>query len=49
MAPSAGPTVSVQVHKSQFSITNVNRLRGLSDVDSSSPDGALLQYDINRY
>ena len=28
------------------SITNVNRLRGLSDVDSSKTnDGALLQYD----
>ena len=29
-------------------ITNVNRLRGLSDVDSSSlNDGALLQYDAS--
>ena len=40
--------VSVQVPSTNVSITNVNRLRGLSDVDSSSlNDGALLQYDAS--
>ena len=34
---SSGPQqVSVQVPSTNVSITNVNRLRGLSDVDSSS-------------
>ena len=43
---SQGPQqVSVQVPSTNVSIQNVNRLRGLSDVDSSSlNDGALLQY-----
>ena len=41
--------VSVQVKLINVSITNVNRLRGLSDVDSSSlNDGALLQYDAQQ-
>ena len=46
---SSGPQqVSVQVPSTNINITNVNRLRGLSDVDSSSlSDGALLQYDAS--
>jgi len=40
--------VSVQVPSTNVSITNVNRLRELTDVDSSSlTDGALLQYDAS--
>ena len=44
---SAGPQqVSVQVPSTNLSVTNVNRLRSLTDVDSSTlTDGALLQYD----
>jgi hypothetical protein len=38
--------VSVQVPSTNVSVTNVNRLRSLTDVDSSTlTDGALLQYD----
>ena len=46
---SSGPQqVSVQVPRTNINITNVNRLRGLSDVDSSAlSDGALLQYDAS--
>ena len=46
---SSGPQqVSVQVPSTNVNITNVNRLRSLSDVDSSSlDDGALLQYDAS--
>ena len=46
---SSGPQqVSVQVPSTNVSITNVNRLRSLTDVDSSSlTDGALLQYDAS--
>ena len=46
---SSGPQqVSVQVPSTNVSITNVNRLRELTDVDSSSlSDGALLQYDAS--
>jgi|TARA_B100000902_G_scaffold39039_1_gene46454 hypothetical protein len=46
---SSGPQqVSVQVPSTNINITNVNRLRGLSDVDSTSlTDGALLQYDAS--
>ncbi len=46
---SSGPQqVSVQVPSTNVNITNVNRLRSLSDVDSSSlTDGALLQYDAS--
>ena len=46
---SAGPQqVSVQVPSTNVNITNVNRLRSLSDVDSTSlTDGALLQYDAS--
>jgi hypothetical protein len=46
---SSGPQqVSVQVPSTNVSITNVNRLRGLSDVDASSlTDGALIQYDAS--
>ena len=45
----SGPQqVSVQVPSTNVSITNVNRLRELTDVDSSSlSDGALLQYDAS--
>ena len=44
---SSGPQqVSVQVPSTNVSVTNVNRLRSLTDVDSSTlTDGALLQYD----
>ena len=44
---SSGPQqVSVQVPSTNVSVTNVNRLRSLTDVDSSTLiDGALLQYD----
>lgn len=44
---SSGPQqVSVQVPSTNLSITNVNRLRTLTDVDASTlNDGALLQYD----
>jgi len=44
---SSGPQqVSVQVPSTNVNITNVNRLRSLTDVDSSTLiDGALLQYD----
>ena len=44
---SSGPQqVSVQVPSTNVNITNVNRLRSLTDVDSSTlTDGALLQYD----
>ena len=44
---SAGPQqVSVQVPSTNLSVQNVNRLRSLTDVDSSTlTDGALLQYD----
>ena len=43
---SQGPQqVSVQVPSTNVSIKNVNQLRNLTDVDSSSlNDGALLQY-----
>ena len=46
---SSGPQqVSVQVPSTNINITNVNRLRSLSDVDSTSlTDGALLQYDAS--
>ena len=46
---SSGPQqVSVQVPSTNVSITNVNRLRGLSDVDATSlTDGALIQYDAS--
>ena len=46
---SSGPQqVSIQVPSTNVSITNVNRLRGLSDVDASSlTDGALIQYDAS--
>ena len=46
---SSGPQqVSVQVPSTNVNITNVNRLRGLSDVDSTTlTDGALLQYDAS--
>ena len=44
---SAGPQqVSVQVPSTNLAVSNINRLRSLSDVDSSTlTDGALLQYD----
>ena len=44
---SAGPQqVSVQVPSTNLSVQNVNRLRSLTDVDSSTlTDGALIQYD----
>ena len=44
---SAGPQqVSVQVPSTNLAVSNVNRLRSLTDVDSSTlTDGALLQYD----
>ena len=46
---SSGPQqVSVQVPSTNVNITNVNRLRSLSDVDSTSlTDGGLLQYDAS--
>ena len=46
---SSGPQqVSVQVPSTNVSVQNVNRLRNLTDVDSSSlSDGALLQYDAS--
>ena len=46
---SSGPQqVSVQVPSTNINITNVNRLSGLSDVDSTTlTDGALLQYDAS--
>ena len=46
---SSGPQqVSVQAPSTNVNITNVNRLRSLSDVDSTSlTDGALLQYDAS--
>ena len=46
---SSGPQqVSVQVPSTNVNITNVNRLRSLSDVDSSTlDDGALIQYDAS--
>jgi len=46
---SSGPQqVSVQVPSTNINITNVNRLRDLSDVDSTTlTDGALLQYDAS--
>jgi len=46
---SSGPQqVSVQVPSTNVNITNVNRLRSLTDVDSTSlTDGALLQYDAS--
>ena len=46
---SSGPQqVSVQVPSTNVSVTNVNRLRSLTDVDSSSlSDGALLQYEAS--
>ena len=38
--------VSVQVPSTNLAVSNVNRLRNLTDVDSSTlTDGALLQYD----
>jgi len=44
---SAGPQqVSVQVPSTNVNVQNVNRLRSLTDVNSSTlVDGALLQYD----
>jgi len=44
---SAGPQqVSVQVPSTNLAVSNVNGLRSLTDVDSSTlTDGALLQYD----
>ena len=44
---SAGPQqVSVQVPSTNLAVSNVNRLRSLTDVDSSTlTDGALIQYD----
>jgi len=44
---SAGPQqVSVQVPSTNLAVSSINRLRSLSDVDSSTlTDGALLQYD----
>ena len=46
---SSGPQqVSVQVPSTNINITNVNRLRGLSDVDTTTlTDGALIQYDAS--
>ena len=46
---SSGPQqVSVQVPSTNVNLQNVNRLRSLTDVDSSSlDDGALLQYDAS--
>ncbi len=46
---SSGPQqVSVQVPSTNVSVTNVNRLRSLTDVDSSTlDDGALIQYDAS--
>ena len=46
---SQGPQqVSVQVPSTNVSVKNVNQLRSLTDVDSSSlNDGALLQYDAS--
>ena len=46
---SQGPQqVSVQVPSTNVNVQNVNRLRSLTDVDSSTlNDGALLQYDSN--
>ena len=46
---SSGPQqVSVQVPSTNVSDTNVNRLRSLTDVDSSTlDDGALIQYDAS--
>ena len=46
---SSGPQqVSVQVPSTNVNIENVNRLRSLTDVDSTSlSDGALLQYDAS--
>jgi len=44
---SQGPQqVSVQVPSTNINLSNVNRLRSLTDVDSTTlNDGALLQYD----
>ena len=46
---SAGPQqVSVQVPSTNLSVSNVNRLRSLTDVDSTTlTDGALIQYDAS--
>ena len=46
---SSGPQqVSVQVPSTNVRVKNVNKLRSLTDVDSSSlNDGALLQYDAS--
>jgi len=46
---SAGPQqVSVQVPSTNVNVANVNRLRNLTDVDSSTlTDGALIQYDAS--
>ena len=45
---SSGPQqVSVQVPSTNVNVQNVNRLRSLTDVDSTTlSDGALLQYDL---
>jgi hypothetical protein len=40
--------VSVQVPSTNLAVSNVNRLRNLTDVDTSTlTDGALLQYDAS--
>ena len=46
---SSGPQqVSVQVPSTNVNVANVNRLRSLTDVDSSTlTDGALIQYDAS--
>jgi len=46
---SSGPQqVSVQVPSTNVNVANVNRLRNLTDVDSSTlTDGALIQYDAS--
>jgi hypothetical protein len=46
---SSGPQqVSVQVPSTNLSVSNVNRLRSLTDVDSTTlTDGALIQYDAS--
>ena len=46
---SSGPQqVSVQVPSTNLSVSNVNRLRSLTDVDTTTlTDGALIQYDAS--
>ena len=46
---SSGPQqVSVQVPSTNLSVSNVNRLRSLTDVDTTTlSDGALIQYDAS--